>query len=144
MNPTSRKPPPHGPGPVPPAQQEEEDDGLAQLREVEQELEEAERGEVPDPPARAGVRSGLLTLAMIVIFAGILAGLGVLCGKSAWVGAIFGAFAGACFSVTMNNVGLVPGGSKTHHAGYDGVAMIAVIGLLFLAAGLLSTTGLLI
>ena len=76
---------PDGAGLVPPAQPPD-DEHDAQLRQVEQELEEEEkRGEEPEPSAGAGVRSGVLTIAAIVVFAGILAGVGGLCGqKPGW------------------------------------------------------------
>jgi hypothetical protein len=119
-----------------------EDDHEAMLREVEQELAEEERGEEPEPPASH--RSTLVVIAAALVFAGVLAGLGALCGAQASTGAVFGLFGGACLGGTVAVVGLVPGAPKAHHAGYDGAAALAVFGILWLAAGLATATRLIV
>jgi hypothetical protein len=119
-----------------------EDDHEAMLREVEQELEEEERGEEPEPPTSH--RSTFVAIAAALVFAGVLAGLGALYGSQAWVGAVSGLCGGACLGGTAAQAGLVPGVPKAHHAGSDGAALLAVIGILCLAAGLVATTRLIV
>jgi hypothetical protein len=126
------------------APQDAADDHERMLREVEQELEEEERGEVPDPTAGAGLRSALLVVGGALVLAGVLAGVGVLTGLRAWVGAVFGLLGGACLGTTIADAGRAPRGPEPYRPGYDGAAILAVLGILFFAWGFLCVSGLLI
>ena len=129
--------PPHDRRPQPPGETDDE----RMLREIEQDLKEEERGEVPPEPTSAGLWRGALVVVSILVFGGLFAGVAFVEGTGVRTAAMGGGLGGLFLGQASGKARLIPGADR--HTGYDGVAVLAVMAILFLAVAFIWTTGLL-